>query len=78
MAIGIEPGLLGLGDIQFDKALGLRKKAPRNGRTLAYCHALAELKRAIETYSHAGSRSPPPLEHLGPLLRKLRRKKAKK
>lgn len=78
VSIGAAPSLVALGDYQFDKALFLRHKAPRNGRSSAYFTALCELNRAIETYSFAGRWHAHAMPHLGQLIRKNIRKSAEK
>ncbi|MCJ7854612.1 hypothetical protein [Pseudomonas monteilii] len=74
VSINAHPRLIALGDYQFDKALFFRAKAPKNGRCSGYFAALAELNRALETYSFAGAPRPMTLPNLAPLLRKKVRK----
>lgn len=78
VSIGAAASLVALGDFQFDKALFLRHKAPRNGRCSAYFAALSELNRAIETYSFAGRWHVYSMPNLSKLIRKNIRKSAEK
>lgn len=74
VSINAHPRLISLGDHQFDKALHLRARAPKNGRCSAYFAALSELNRAVETYSFAGAPRSTPLPYLAALIRKKVRK----
>ena len=76
VSIGAAASLVALGDYQFDKALFLRHKAPRNGRCSAYFTALSELNRAIETYSFSGRWHAYSMPNLSKLIRKNIRKSA--
>lgn len=78
VSIGAAPSLVALGDFQFDKALFLRHKAPKNGRCFEYFTALSELNRAIETYSFAGRWYAYSMPSLSKLLRKKIRNRAEK
>lgn len=70
VSINVDPLLLQVGDVHFDKALSIREKAPRNGRHPAYSHALFELNAAILMYSTAPRHWRKPCQNLSALMRK--------
>lgn len=78
VSINVDPLLLSVGDVHFDKALFFREKAPKNGRHPAYSRALFELSAAIQMYSTAPRQWSRPCHWLAGLIRKKDRKSSKK